>query len=109
MRKIGNYTIQTLTDKHTVDGVHGNDPVYDSSFELVKKIIEEAKQSPEYTDKSNSSLDDIVKEMDKAIKAIEDIRKGNYDPELIEQYIREALKKLAKDYNEIVDDNTTLA
>lgn len=109
MRKIGNYTIQTLTDKHTVDGVHGNDPVYDSSFDLVKKIVDEAKQSPEYTDKSNSGLVGTVNEMDKAIKAIENVRKGNYDPEHIEQYIREALKKLAKDYNEIVDDNATLA
>lgn len=109
MRKIGNYTIQTLTDKHTVDGVHGNDPVYDSSFELVKKIVNEAKQSPEYTDGSNSGLVGVVDEMDKAIKTIEDVRNGNYDPELIELYIRDALKKLAKDYNEIVDDNAILA
>lgn len=109
MRKIGNYTIQTLTDKHTVDGVHGNDPVYDSSFELVKKIVDESKQSPEYTDGSNFGLVSTVEEMDKAIKAIEDIRKGNYDPELIEKYIRKTLKELSKEYNEIVDDNATLA
>lgn len=109
MKKIGNYTIQTLTDKHTVDGVHGNDPVYDSSFELVKKYVEEAKQSPEYTDCSNPGLVGNVEEMDKAIKAIEDVRNGNYDPELIEQYIRESLKKWAKKYNEIIDENASLA
>ena len=109
MNKIGNYTIQTLTDKHTVDCVHGNDPVYDSSFEMVKKIVNEAKQSPEYTDWSNSGLVGTIEEMDKAIKAIEDVRKGNYDPELIEKYIRKALQELAREYNEIVDDNATLA
>jgi lipoate synthase len=104
MKKIGNYTIQTLTDKHTVDGVHGNDPVYESSFESVKKIVNEAKQTPEYADKSNTGLVGTVDEMNKAIKTIEDVRKGNYDPEIIEQYIREALKKWSKDYNEIVDE-----
>ena len=104
MKKIGNYTIQTLTDKHTVDGVHGNDPVYDGSFEMVKKIVNEAKQSPEYADNSNTGLVGTVDEMDKAIKSIEDVRKGKYDQELIEQYIRETLKKWSKDYNEIVDE-----
>lgn len=108
MKKIGNYTIQTLTDKHTVDGVHGNDPIYDSSFEQVKKIVNEAKQSPEYADNSNTGLVGTIGEMEKAIKTIEDVRKGIYDPEHIELYIRETLKRLSKDYNEIVDDNATL-
>ena len=104
MKKIYDYTIQTLDDKHTADGIHGTDPVYDISFEMVKKIVNEVKQSPEYADNSNTGLVGTVEEMDKAIKAIEDVRKGNYDPELIEQYIREALKKWVKDYNEIVDE-----
>ena len=104
MKKIDDYTIKTLDEKHTADGIHGNDPVYDSSFETVKKIVNEAKQSPEYADNANTGLVGTVEEMYKAIKAIEDVRKGNYDPEIIEQYIRESLKKWAKDYNEIVDE-----
>lgn len=42
--------------------------------------------------------------MDKAIKTIENIRKGNYDQELIENYIRSVLKYWSKEYNEIVEE-----
>lgn len=104
MKKIDDYTIQTLDEKHTADGIHGTDNIYESSYNEVKKIINEAKQSPEYIDKSNSGLVGTVDEMDKAINTIEDVRKGKYDQELIEQYIRESLKKFAKDYNVCVDE-----
>ena len=42
--------------------------------------------------------------MAKAIETIENSRKGNYDQELIENYIRRDLKKLSKEYNKIVEE-----
>ena len=110
MTKIDDYTIQKLADdKHTKDGIHGKDPMYDAAFESVKDTVDKAKQTPEYADKSNTGFVGTIDEMDKAIKTVEDVRNGNYDPDLIEQYIREVLKKLAKHYNEIAYDNATLA
>lgn len=79
-------------------------PVYEVSFNTIKKIVNDAKQTQEYADKSKVGFVGTIDEMDKAIKTIENIRKGNYDQELIENYIRSVLKYWSKEYNEIVEE-----
>ena len=104
MKKIEDYQIKTLVQKHSGDGIHGYDPAYEASFDAIKKIVNDAKQMQKYADKSNVGFVGTIDEMDKAIKTIENVRKGNYDQELIENYIRTALKEWSKGYNEIVDE-----
>lgn len=104
MKKITDYQIQTLDEKHSEDCIHGYDPVYEASFGAIKKIVNDAKQTQEYVDKSNGGFVGTIDKMAKAIETIENVRKGNYDQELIENYIRTVLKKWSKDYNEIVEE-----
>lgn len=44
MKKIENYFLQTLDQKHSEDCIHGYDPVYEASFDAIKKIVNDAKQ-----------------------------------------------------------------
>lgn len=104
MKKIENYCIQTLDQKHSEDGIHGYDPVYDVAFDTIKKIVHDAKQTQEYANKSKVGFVGTIDEMTKAIETIENVRKGNYDQELIENYIRSVLKYWSKEYNEIVEE-----
>lgn len=104
MKKIEDYQIKTLDVKHSEDCIHGYDPVYDIAFDTIKKTVDDAKQTQEYADKSNVGFVGTIDEMDKAIKTIENSRKGNYDQELIENYIRSVLKVWSIEYNEIVEE-----
>lgn len=104
MKKITDYQIQTLDEKHSEDCIHGYDPVYEVSFDAIKKIVNDVKQTQEYANKSNVGFVGTINEMAKAIETIENSRKGNYDQELIENYIRRDLKKLSKEYNKIVEE-----
>lgn len=104
MKKIENYCIQTLDQKHSEDCIHGYDPVYEASFDAIKKIVNDVKQTQEYANKSNVGFVGTINEMAKAIETIENVRKGNYDQELIENYIRTVLKEWSKDYNKIIEE-----
>ena len=104
MKKITDYQIQTLDEKHSEDCIHGYDPGYEVSFDAIKKIVNDVKQTQEYANKSNVGFVGTINEMAKAIETIENSRKGNYDQELIENYIRRDLKKLSKEYNKIVEE-----
>ena len=105
MKKIENYCIHTLDQKHSVDGIHGYDPVYEAAFDTIKKIVIDAKSTQEYADKSNVGFVGTIDEMAKAIKTIENVKNGKFDDkELIENYIRTVLKKWSNDYNKIVEE-----
>ena len=93
-----------MSQKHSEDGIHEYDPVYEASFDAIKKTVNDAKQTQEYADKSKVGFVGTIDEMAKAIETIEHVKKGNYDQELIENYIRRELTKLSKEYNKMVEE-----
>lgn len=100
MKKFPVYHITTLFIKHSTDTVHGNDPVYDMSYDMAREFISELKAPS-----AQSCINDLKKEAEKVLTAIDVIRSGTLsDPELVENIARQKLADILKEINECIDE-----
>lgn len=100
MKKFPNYYANTLFLKHSSDQIHGDDPVYDMSYDMAKEYISELKAPS-----AQSAINDLKREAEKVLTAIDVIRSGTLsDPELVENVARWRLADVLKEINKCIDE-----
>jgi len=100
MKKFPDYNIPTLFLKHSPDSVHGYDPVYDMSYDMARTFISELKAPS-----AQSAINDLKREAEKVLTAIDVIRSGTLaDTELVENIARWKLADVLKEINDCIDE-----